>query len=179
MAQKLGNRMGVTPVRRALKASSFLQGKVRDGLDAVKSAHHKYIDERIRPEFADTLDLDVAMKGDNPQENRWDYLLGHREGDMVVGLEPHSAKKDQITTIINKKAAAVTQLGPHLEKRGRVAAWLWVASGAVYFADTETARRRLDQNGIKFVGKKVLAKHLPQAGGSSQRNTIPKLKRRS
>jgi hypothetical protein len=39
-----------------------------------------------------------------------------------------------------------------------------VASGKVHFADTEKARLRLDQNGIKFVGTRVLAKHLPDDG---------------
>ncbi len=31
----------------------------------------------------------------------------------------------------------------------------------VHFADTEKPRRQLDQNGIEFVGTKVMAKHLP------------------
>jgi 6-phosphogluconate dehydrogenase len=39
-----------------------------------------------------------------------------------------------------------------LNPQARIAAWLWVASGKVHFADTEKVRRRLDQSGIEFVG---------------------------
>jgi predicted chitinase len=43
-----------------------------------------------------------------------------------------------------------------------VAKWLWVVQGKNHFADTEKVRRILDQNGIEFVGNKVLTKHLPK-----------------
>lgn len=38
--------------------------------------------------------------------------------------------------------------------------WFWVASGRVQFADTERARRRLDEHGIRFVGKVLQARYL-------------------
>jgi hypothetical protein len=101
------------------------------------------------------------MRAGHHQENRWDYLIGHAPSTLVVGLEPHSAKRDQISTVIAKRKAAVDQLRSHLKSDARIAAWLWVASGKVHFVDTEKARRRLDQNGIRFVGTKVLRKHLP------------------
>jgi len=61
--------------------------------------------------------------------------------------------------VIKKKEAARDQLQTHLLQGTGVAQWLLVASGRVYFADTEKARR-LDQHGIQFVGKKGLPKHL-------------------
>jgi hypothetical protein len=36
------------------------------------------------------------------------------------------------------------------------------SSGRVQFADTEKARRHLDQNGIEFVASQVLPRHLPR-----------------
>ena len=88
-------------------------------------------------------------------------MLGHAGSAQVVALEPHSAKQDEISTVIKKKEAARQQLQDHLRKGKGVARWIWVASGTVHFANTEKARRRLDQNGIKFVGRKVLARDLP------------------
>ena len=105
--------------------------------------------------------MDRALEEQYPSENRWDYLLGYAPGLAVVGLEPHSAKQDEISTVIRKKQAAGQQLATHLKPGERVAEWYWVASGKVYFADTEKARRRLDQHGIRFVGRKLLRKHLP------------------
>jgi hypothetical protein len=153
--------MGSTPVRSALMDDSFLRGKVKDGLAGIEHAHRDYIDETVRTAFADSLDLDKALRAKHGQENRWDYLLGHADSGRVVGLEPHSAKADEISTVIKKKVKAKEQLQSHLRPGVRIAAWLWVASGKVHFANTERARVRLDQNGIRFVGTRVMRKHLP------------------
>ncbi len=126
-----------------------------------KKSHRSYLAADIRESFADSLDLDKAMQEGHEQENRWDYLLGHTQSATVIGLEPHSARQDQITTVIKKKEAARQQLRGHLEQGARVTAWLWVASGKVHFAPTEKAHRRLDQTGIKFVGREVRKEHLP------------------
>lgn len=156
-----------TPVRRALRAGSTLLPAVADGLEAVKRAHHDYFDQEVRRDFADSLDLDEATRQGRERENRWDYLLGHQRSGELVAIEPHSAKEDEITTVIRKRTAAREHLKGHLREGARVTRWLWVASGKVQFADTEKARRRLDQNGIEFVGTRVAARHLPDSGGGS------------
>lgn len=153
----------VTPVRRALWADSALQDLVEDGIGAVAVAHREYLEESIRSQFADSLDLDKALEKERAQENRWDYLLGHSASGHVVAVEPHSAKDGEIEVVIRKRSAACKQLRDHLRDGARIAAWLWVASGNVHFAATEKARRRLDQHGIEFVGKCVSQKHLPHA----------------
>jgi len=144
--------------------NSFLHDEVCDGIQAVEGSHHKHLDATIRGDFADSLDLDKAMQPGHEQENRWDYLLGHLPSAAIVALEPHFAKHDQISTVIQKKEAARVQLRDHLKPGKRVARWLWVASGRVHFANTEKDVRRLDQKGIQFVGK-VLAKHLRDLNG--------------
>lgn len=157
----MGARSKQTPIRKALTRESELVPKVVDGISALKNADRTHIDEAVRNAFADSLDLDTALQEAHPQENRWDYLLGHSASGELVALEPHSAKEDEITTVIKKRKAAKQQLADHLEPSARVSKWLWVASGKVHFADTEKARRRLDQNGIEFIGSTVRAKHLP------------------
>lgn len=77
-----------------------------DGLGAIKVAHRGYFEIAVRPAFADSLDLDEALKQGHEQENRWDYLLGHSPSGDVVAVEPHSAKPDEITTVIKKRSAA-------------------------------------------------------------------------
>lgn len=150
-----------TPVRVALVVDSPLQALVVDGLGAVKAAHREYFEVAIRTAFADSLDLDHALRPGREQENRWDYLLGHSSSGGVVAVEPHSAKHDEISTVIKKRSAAKEQLNGHMRDGVRIVKWLWVASGKVHFADTEKVRRLLDQNGIEFVGTKVAGKHLP------------------
>ena len=157
-----------TPIRLSLKDTSPLQSRVNDGIGAIEKAHRKLLAENIRDSFADSLDLDKAMLKGHEEENRWDYLLGQSEHSKVIGLEPHSAKEDQITKVIKKKEAAREQLKGHLKKGSYVAAWLWVASSKkVHFANTERTRIRLDQEGIRFVGPRVELKHLPRAKASN------------
>jgi len=150
-----------TPLRAALLTQSSLRPLVVNGIGAVEAAHRDYFEPGIRSTFSDSIDLDAALKKGHSQENRWDYLLGHLPSGQVVAVEPHSAKQDEITTLIKKRDAARQQLKDHLRDDVRIVKWLWVASGKVQFADTEKARRLLDQNGIEFVGTKVLEKHLP------------------
>lgn len=152
-----------TPVRGALQEDSSLLPSVKDGIGAVESSHCDYFDTSIRTAFADSLDIDKALQQGREQENRWDYLLGHAPSGQVVAVEPHSAKDDEVETVIKKRSAAREQLRDHLRNGAGVAKWLWVASGKVRFAATEKTARRLDQNGIEFVGKKVMKKHLPSA----------------
>lgn len=150
-----------TPIRNALVEDSVLLPKVVEGLGALVAAHRDCFDNAIRNTFGDSLDLDAALKLGREQENRWDYLLGHTSSREIVAVEPHSAKQDQITTVINKRAAARAQLEGHLKEGVHIAKWLWVASGKVHFARTERVQRQLDQHGIEFVTK-VAEKHMPK-----------------
>ena len=150
-----------TPIRAALMPDSRLLPLVESGLGAVENAHHKYIDESLRQAFGDSLALDDAMLAGHEQENRWDYLLGHSASDSIVGLEPHSARQDEITTVIKKREAALVQLRGDMSPGRIVSKWYWVASGDVHFAHTERAKLRLDQSGIEFVGKRLLPRDLP------------------
>lgn len=153
-----------TPTRAVLVDDSLLLPAVADGLSAMRANDKALIDPDVRPAFADSLDLDAALQADYPQDNRWDYLLGHEPSRSVVGIEPHSAKQQEVSTVIKKREAARVHLQKHLKPAARVVAWLWVASGKSQFADTEKVRRQLDQSGITFVGTQVLAKHLPPKG---------------
>lgn len=152
-----------TPVRALLKPHSSLQTAVQDGLGAVQKADRDYLDSAIRTVFSDSLELDAAMRQGHEEDNRWDYLLGHQPSEQVVAVEPHAATQHQIATVIKKRQAAKNQLTGHLQEGKTIAKWLWVATGKVHFADTEKARRQLDQAGIEFVNTKILAKHLPSA----------------
>lgn len=150
-----------TPVKHALLKNSQFLPLVADGLGAVKNAHRNYFDSAIRDTFGDSLNLDEALEKGHEQENRWDYLLGHTPSGQIVAVEPHSAKQDEISTVIRKRTAAIEQLKDHLRDGARVSKWLWVASKKVHFANTENVKLRLDQNGIEFVGTQIKAKHLP------------------
>ncbi len=155
-----------TPLRAALTSNSALRSKVADGLAAVADSDRKFVSTDVRTHFADSLALDSAMESEHAQDHRWDYLLGHAASAALVGVEPHSAKTDQISTVIAKKQAARTQLQPQLRPGKKVRLWIWVASGNVAFAPFDRAMRRLAEAGITFAGREVRAKHLESLGHS-------------
>lgn len=162
-------RQAATTLRSSLRDDSSLQTLVRDGLGAVETVHRDLFEASIRASFDDSLNLDEAMRVGHEQENRWDYLLGHMSTRQVVAVEPHSAKQDEISTVVRKLAAAKEHTRVHLKDGIKVSRWLWVASGNVQFASTEKVVFQLAQKGIHFVGRRVLAKHLPQGAAPSRR----------
>jgi hypothetical protein len=149
-----------TPVREALVAQSMLAFHIQDGLGAVKDKDKPFIDASIRTQFADSLDTDEAFRVGRDQEPRWDYLLGHEKVGLVA-VEPHSAKTDEVDAVVNKKKALQQQLQDHLMDGKVISTWLWVASGTVCFPRGSKHEIKLSQAGIKFVGRRVMAKHLP------------------
>jgi hypothetical protein len=152
--------MKLTPIRNALEQSSTLHPKVTDGLGALDGGHRQFVDAAIRSRFLDSLEVDENLREGNEGANRWDYLIGDATLRLVVGLEPHGAKDSEISVLIAKRQAALTQLRPHFKPGQRVAAWFWVQSSGGGFKDTGIARRRANSAGIVFVGRVLMAKHL-------------------
>jgi hypothetical protein len=153
----------------ALKQGSPLQASVCEGLGAVVGSHKQFIERSIRNSFLDSVEIDEALKAGNDQSNRWDYLLGWREGSLVVGLEPHSAYTGEVSVVIAKKNAARAQLRDHLRSGVNVAAWFWVASGRVDFAPHDKVILRLEQEGISFVGGMLRSKDMPKLAPAKRR----------
>lgn len=151
-----------TPTRAALLPKSTLQQSVRDGLTALKAEHRKLIDKDIRGTFVDSLDVDTTLRKGRERENRWDYLLGYRGTAIVIGLEPHSAKSREVSTVIRKRRAALDQLKSHMKPAACVTMWFWVASGRVDFVPYDKANLQLQEAGITFVGRMLRDKHLPK-----------------
>lgn len=147
------------PVSRAL-AGSRLSAAIKPGIQAIPSINRSCVDDTLRSEFADSIDLDEATREQHPNDKRWDYLLGHRDFAKVVALETHSAETSEVSVVIQKRAASLVHLRAHLVDGHRVAAWYWVASGRVDFVPHEKAINRLNENGIAFVGRRLTAKDI-------------------
>lgn len=150
----------MSPIRRALKADSALQKRTRDGLNALEKRHRLLIEDSIKRRFQDSLDLDAAFTPEHANENRWDSVLGDGKKSQLVGLEPHSAKAGEVSTVIRKKQKALEQLKGHLRPGKSVRRWFWVSPGAVQFPVLDRVQLQLAQENIRFVGEQLLAKHL-------------------
>jgi hypothetical protein len=100
----------------------------------------------------DSLNLDGATSAEYPNANRWDYIVAVRATRTLVAVEPHSARDDEIATVIAKKQHSSRVLRDHLKEEWRISAWIWVSSSRVKFSKMDPALRRLNQNGIRFAG---------------------------
>jgi hypothetical protein len=147
-------------IRAALTNPSPLKKLIKEGLGAVENSHKKYFDDDIRDLFSDSIDIDKAFLVGHESENRWDYLLGYTENSSIIGVEPHSAKTQEISTVCKKAESAKEQLRGHLKPGKHVKKWLWVASKKVEFLDMEKAMFSLANHGVYFCGCKVKRKDL-------------------
>lgn len=152
------------PLSRALKGS-YLAASVRGGIQALPGEKRRHLAEAIRPDFADSLDLDTASKSRHPTDPRWDYLLGHAASFQIVAVETHPADTSQVASVILKRTATLGHLRDQLTGGDTVAAWYWAASGRVDFVPHERTILRLAQSGIEFVGGRLEAKHLTKLRG--------------
>jgi hypothetical protein len=138
-------------VRGALRAHSSLRSHVRNGRQAIERRDRGCINAGSR--VTESLYLDEALRNQFPQAHRWDYVVSTAAG--LFGVEPHSAKTDQISVVMSKQKWALARMREHLLTDRNVQRWFWVASGFVAFHDTGKARRLLNQRGIEFVGRCV------------------------
>ena len=146
---------GNTLLREALHEKSRLRDLVRSGIEAFLTIDVKLIAEDQRSRIGDSLDLDAATKNEHSKANRWDYIVSIPDLNELAGIEPHSAKDSEICVVISKKKHATAYLRNHILKGYRINKWLWVSHSTVSFSKMDRARRRLDQNGIAFMGRMI------------------------
>jgi hypothetical protein len=142
-----------THLKEALTGQSRLRDLVHAGIGAFSTVDFKLIAQDQRPRIGDSLDLDAASKDEHPEANRWDYIVSIPDLEELAGIEPHSAKDSEISVVVSKKKHAIEYLRDHLQDGYRITRWYWVCHGTVSFSKMDRARRRLDQNGIQFVGR--------------------------
>ncbi len=142
-----------THLKDALNETSPLRDLVQARMGAFTRGHTKLIALEQRPKIGDSLDLDSASRDEHPQANRWDYIVSIPDSQFLAGIEPHSAKDLEVSVVIRKKEHAEQYLRNHLRNGYRIKKWFWVTDGPVSFSRMDRARRRLDQKGIRFVGR--------------------------
>ena len=138
-------------LNNALIVRSALKQHVERGCGAIEGRHRPLISNELKRSVDDSLDLDAATRQEHPEANRWDYIISVKGSERLIGIEPHSARDDEVSTVIAKKKQASGYLLGHLNDGWRVTAWIWVSSGKIRFSKMDPAIRRLNVNGIRFV----------------------------
>ncbi len=102
-----------------------------------------------------SLNLDLAMRDDEPHAERWDYVLLLRlYGEATVGVEVHPALATEIEKMIGKKDWAARLLATECPDLA-VARWFWVIppDKVALIRPGSPAALRLAEAGIEFPRK--------------------------
>ena len=142
----------------ALQPSAKLKVLVQAGKQALKNTERPSVVEDRGARVIDSAELDGPYAGEQPQANRWDYLLGAKKGtaSRIVGLEIHPATPGEIKVVLRKKDWAVATLRQE-GVPGVVQQWWWIASGRVRITKTAPQYRALAQSGIRLTGTLLVA----------------------
>lgn len=129
-------------------AGGALAGSARAGLGALQQQHRERV--QLESEASCSVDLDAARKNDEPDANRWDYVVTLRQTDDGIAIEPHPAYADQVDELIRKKRWAEALLQREAP-RLRIGAWIWLtgADEEPGFSPAGPASRLLSGEGIK------------------------------
>ena len=156
----MSRRRAVGVLRPALRETSRLRSLCESATSALGRSAERQLSEEARAGIADSLDLDEALRAEEPRGRRWDYLLGDETSGSLVGIERHKAESGEVRAVIEKKLAAEAALAEHLREGRRVNRWLWLASGGVKFPKGNKQVARLAKAGIRFAGRRIEKKHL-------------------
>ncbi len=123
------------------------------GLQAVKGSERKMISPEDTKKLSGSVDIDNALKADNPNEARWDYTIGY-EGKAYF-VEVHPANTSEVDTVIKK----VEWLKDWLNKKAsklksiRQTPYYWIPSGRYSISKRSPQYKELSQKGIRIQSK--------------------------
>ncbi len=137
-----------------------LEAHVRPGKAALKGEHRSRIEASRQARITDTMDLEAALRGLDPNSPRWDYAVGWLKGQTpcCCFVEVHPANTRQVDQILRKKKAVemvlqrqaprVLELADTTRLRMALPVWPWLAN-------TPRARR-LREAGVSMPLRKLV-----------------------
>jgi hypothetical protein len=100
-----------------------------------------------------SVDLDTTLQEKYPQDNRWDYGIGHRptnrKDEMIYWIEVHSASAGQIKVVLAKLQWLKAWLGSSAQRLKVLhREFIWVSTGKTSFTSTSPQLKQFAQLGL-------------------------------
>ena len=135
------------------KAASLSQDRlnVKKSLDALLKKYRPKITVEDGS-VSGSIDIDGDLAAKYPNDNRWDYAVGHLQGasEKVYFIEIHSATSKEVSRIIVKakflKDWAVSRAAELWEMKGPDGKLYWLASDKMNIPKTSREYRLLSQH---------------------------------
>jgi hypothetical protein len=133
----------------SIENTPLLKDAFRNGLKALGS-NSKKIKLADSRQCEGSVDIDTEVRDRYPNASRWDYGIGY--GETTHFIEVHSAKTDEVKSVLNKLAWLKDFLvkdAPDLNREKK--RFHWVASGANHVLPHSSQARQLAQAGLIIV----------------------------
>lgn len=143
--------------QQAVEATADLAGAWRPGLQALKSVDKLHVKAQNTRRLTGSTDVDAALQPRWPQDNRWDYAIGHqpanRQGEMICWVEVHPASAGDTKVVLAKLDWLQKWLigAAHLNAMPRE--FVWVSSGTTSFSLTAPQQKQWALRGLQHKGR--------------------------
>jgi hypothetical protein len=130
----------------------------REGLQALQGSDKQHIKVRTARRLTGSVNVDVALREKYPEENRWDYAIGHQptnlKGEIVYWVEVHPATDGQIKVVLAKLQWLKTWLGNNAKQlQSMRKEFIWVSSGKTSFTLTSPQQKQFALKGLQHKGR--------------------------
>lgn len=143
--------------REAVEAVPSVADAYAVGLRGLTDAHRRLVDCKDPRRLTGSIDLDAALVADYPNDPRWDYGIGLRDGsrEHAVWIEVHGAQTSKVREVIRKLQWLKRWLAGDGEPLGRLTdgtgpnpSFVWLASGRMSLPHTTRHAKLAAQHGV-------------------------------
>jgi hypothetical protein len=141
--------------KQAVAAAEGLEGAYRSGLGALRHADRNKVALPNARRLSGSVNLDEALAESRPNDPRWDYGIGVRQGrspERVVWAEVHPAASSNVKEVLRKLAWLkrwLVESAPELQRMP--ADFVWIASGRVAIPRHAPQFRKLAMSAVRLV----------------------------
>lgn len=144
--------------KQAVKATPKLENAWVSGLGALRAQDKPHIDPSDPRGLRGSVDVDGALRSEQPNAHRWDFAIGYRhsnrEKDCIYWVEIHTANDKEVGVVLEK----LRWLRGWLADSGRPLKqfecdFVWVSSGATSFTLGAPKLRQFAELGLQHKGR--------------------------
>jgi hypothetical protein len=143
--------------KKSVEETPDLKGSWRPGLQALLGADKDHVTAEDTHSITGSVNLDATLKEKFPNDNRWDYAIGHQpsnvKGVMVYWTEIHPASSGEVKVVLAKLDWLQRWLKDSAPKlRAMRRAFVWISSGRTSFTLSSPKQKRFASLGLRRVG---------------------------
>jgi hypothetical protein len=151
--------------RDAARACEQIRLHLREGLQGLRAVDRSRVTSATPRNLRGSANVDQATRRQYPNDARWDYVVGFRQGatnDSAIWVEVHPASS---TASVGEVLRKLDWLKEWLKTDGKSLAQLpsifvWLATDSVAFRSGSSSRRKIAEAGVAFFARAVRLEQL-------------------